>query len=67
LCFQFTPRQATSQAHVTEDPPSIERLQWEHIQRVLETNQGNISAAARELDMHRRSLQRKLQNRPVKR
>jgi two-component system response regulator RegA len=47
-------------------PPSLERLEWEHIQRVLNENDGNISATARALDMHRRTLQRKLQKRPVK-
>lgn len=40
---------------------SMERLEWEHIQRVLNENQGNISATARALNMHRRTLQRKLQ------
>jgi len=48
-------------------PPSVERLEWEHIQRVLQENDGNISATARALGMHRRTLQRKLQKRPVKR
>ncbi|MEQ9463048.1 MAG: response regulator [Haliea sp.] len=48
-------------------PPSLERLEWEHLQRVLNENQGNISATARALGMHRRTLQRKLQKRPVKR
>jgi two-component system response regulator RegA len=47
-------------------PPSLERLEWEHIQRVLNENNGNISATARALNMHRRTLQRKLQKRPVK-
>ena len=47
-------------------PPSVKRLQWEHIQRVLNANGGNISATARSLGMHRRTLQRKLQKRPVK-
>jgi two-component system response regulator RegA len=46
-------------------PPSVERLEWEHIQRVLSENQGNISATARALNMHRRTLQRKLAKRPV--
>jgi len=41
-------------------PPSIEELEWEHIQRVLAENDGNISATARALNMHRRTLQRKL-------
>jgi len=47
--------------------PSVERLEWEHIQKVLSANNGNISATARSLNMHRRTLQRKLQKRPVKR
>lgn len=52
-----------------ESPPSrmsLKRLEWEHIQRVLDEHDGNISAAARSLNMHRRTLQRKLQKRPVK-
>jgi two-component system, response regulator RegA len=52
---------------IADDPVSVERLQWEHIQRVLDDNQGNISATARSLGMHRRTLQRKLLKRPVKR
>ena len=44
---------------------SAERLEWEHIQQVLHSNQGNISATARQLNMHRRTLQRKLQKKPV--
>lgn len=50
-----------------EDPMSVKRLEWEHIQRVLSEHDGNVSAAARSLNMHRRTLQRKLQKRPVKR
>jgi two-component system response regulator RegA len=46
-------------------PPSVERLEWEHIQRVLQENNGNISATARALNMHRRTLQRKLAKAPV--
>ena len=48
-------------------PPSLDRMEWEHLQRVLNENQGNISATARALGMHRRTLQRKLQKRPVRR
>jgi len=48
-------------------PMSVRRLEWEHIQKILEQNQGNISATARQLNMHRRTLQRKLQKRPVSR
>ncbi len=47
-------------------PLSVERLEWEHIQKVLLANAGNVSATARALGMHRRTLQRKLQKRPVK-
>ncbi len=46
-------------------PPSVERVEWEHIQRVLQENNGNISATARALNMHRRTLQRKLAKAPV--
>jgi len=42
----------------------LARLEWEHIQQALSETQGNISAAARLLGMHRRSLQRKLAKRP---
>lgn len=44
---------------------SVERLEWEHLQRVLLEHQGNISATARALNMHRRTLQRKLFKRPA--
>lgn len=43
---------------------SAEQVQWEHIQQVLKVNDGNISATARQLSMHRRTLQRKLQKKP---
>jgi two-component system, response regulator RegA len=44
--------------------PSLARLEWEHLQRVLTDCNGNISEAARRLGMHRRSLQRKLGKTP---
>lgn len=50
----------------TYTPLSIDRLEWEHIQKILQENDGNISATARALGMHRRTLQRKLHKRPVK-
>jgi two-component system response regulator RegA len=43
---------------------SIDRLEWEHIQRTLIECDGNVSGAARRLGMHRRTLQRKLNTRP---
>jgi len=48
------------------DPLSVNRLEWEHIQRVLHEHDGNISSTARALKMHRRTLQRKLAKRPMK-
>lgn len=50
---------------VNDTPMSPERLEWEHIQQVLKTNQGNVSHTARQLNMHRRTLQRKLKKRPA--
>jgi two-component system response regulator RegA len=44
--------------------PSLARVEWEHIQRVLFDCEGNISLAARRLGLHRRSLQRKLAKLP---
>lgn len=49
------------------EPMSVRRLEWEHIQKILMDNDGNISETARQLKMHRRTLQRKLQKRPVAR
>lgn len=46
-------------------PMSVERVEWEHIQKVLKENDGNISATARSLGMYRRTLQRKLAKKPV--
>lgn len=50
----------------TAEPLSVERLEWEHIQTVLAQHEGNISATARALGMHRRTLQRKLNKKPSK-
>jgi two-component system response regulator RegA len=50
---------------VTARPMSVKRLTWEHVQRVLAEHQGNISATARALNMHRRTLQRMLAKKPV--
>lgn len=49
-----------------DEPMSVDRLEWEHIQKVLAEHEGNISATARALKMHRRTLQRKLLKRPVR-
>jgi two-component system response regulator RegA len=49
---------------VSPEPLSVARVEWEHIQKVLNENDGNISATARALKMHRRTLQRKLDKHP---
>lgn len=46
------------------DPPSLERVKWEHVSRVLADSGNNVSEAARKLKLHRRSLQRMLQKFP---
>ena len=58
---------ASGETAIPNDPISVDRLEWEHIQRILQEHDGNISATARALGMHRRTLQRKLQKRPVRR
>lgn len=50
---------------VIDEAMSPDRVEWEHIQQILAANDGNVSATARQLNMHRRTLQRKLQKRPV--
>lgn len=49
------------------DVPSVYRVEWEHIHRVLAEQNGNVSESARLLGIHRRTLQRKLQKHPVRR
>ena len=51
---------------ISENPLSVKRLEWEHLQKVLMQHDGNISSAARALNMHRRTLQRKLDKKPVR-
>jgi two-component system response regulator RegA len=48
-------------------PMSLDRVEWEHINRVLVECGGNVSEAARVLGIHRRSLQRKLAKYPARR
>jgi len=51
---------------LTERPTSFKSLEWERIHEVLVETDFNISATARRLGMHRRTLARKLEKRPVK-
>jgi two-component system response regulator RegA len=46
-----------------ENPMSADRVRWEHIQRVYESCDRNVSETARRLNMHRRTLQRILSKR----
>lgn len=55
---------AEAHPHVAESAPSLARVEYEHIQRILVECGGNISEAARRLGIHRRSLQRKLSKLP---
>jgi len=56
----------TGQPEPTAVPFSVGRMEWEYIQRILHEHEGNISATARVLRMHRRTLQRKLAKRPAR-
>ena len=59
--------ESAATAMVQSSVPSLARVEWEHIQRVLQDCTGNISQAARLLGIHRRSLQRKLEKYPPNR
>ncbi len=56
----FNLTEGNAEVSPASGPLSVDRLEWEHIQRVLAEHDGNISATARALNMHRRTLQRKL-------
>ncbi|MDH5391572.1 MAG: response regulator transcription factor [Gammaproteobacteria bacterium] len=62
----FGKKNGDDSVEASSNPMSVKRLEWEHLQKVLHEHNGNISAAARAMDMHRRTLQRKLQKKPVK-
>ena len=64
MAFERTAGDADVQ--ISAHPLSVGRLEWEYIQRVLNENKGNVSVTARALNMHRRTLQRKLTKYPVK-
>jgi len=62
----FDKKQGDTEVELASNPLTVDRLEWEHLQRVLAENDGNISATARSLNMHRRTLQRKLSKNPSK-
>lgn len=53
-----------SDVQISTNPLSVGRLEWEYIHRILAENNNNISVTARILNMHRRTLQRKLAKKP---
>jgi two-component system response regulator RegA len=59
----FDRAEGDAEAALAPNPLSVDRLEWEHIQRVFAQHEGNVSATARALNMHRRTLQRKLAKR----
>ena len=61
----FNGKVSSGAGQATYAVPSLARVEWEHIQRVLADCGGNLSQAARLLGIHRRSLQRKLSKDPV--
>jgi two-component system response regulator RegA len=62
----FTQHDPNVELQPAEQPLSVKRIQWEHMQKVLLECDGNISQTARQLKMHRRTLQRMLAKRPVR-
>ena len=69
ICAALLPSEEGNEALSQEGVgvPSLARVEWEHINRILSEVGGNISKAARLLGIHRRSLQRKLSKFPSRR
>ncbi len=61
--FNVLTRKPDEKAELPENPMSADRVRWEHIQRVYEMCDRNVSETARRLNMHRRTLQRILAKR----
>ena len=66
ILMAFYHDEGNAHINLQTQPMSAKRMEWEHLQKVLHDNNGNISAAARAMGMHRRTLQRKLTKKPVK-
>tara|TARA_R110002074_G_scaffold57232_1_gene140834 strand:- start:13458 stop:13997 length:540 start_codon:yes stop_codon:yes gene_type:complete len=62
----FSQTTADSDVAPAAKPLSVKRVEWEHVQKVLLECDDNVSEAARRLNMHRRTLQRKLSKRPTR-
>lgn len=66
ILYALERNETDEEMDISSQPMSVSRLEWEHIQKVLNEHNGNVSATARALDMHRRTLQRKLAKHPVR-
>ena len=64
--FKALTQRKGEKTEVPENPMSADRVRWEHIQRVYEMCERNVSETARRLNMHRRTLQRILAKRAPK-
>jgi two-component system response regulator RegA len=64
--FSALVQRSGERAELPENPMSADRVRWEHIQRVYEMCERNVSETARRLNMHRRTLQRILAKRAPK-
>ena len=64
--FNAMTQRKGEKTEVPENPMSADRVRWEHIQRVYEMCERNVSETARRLNMHRRTLQRILAKRAPK-
>lgn len=60
----FDRTEGDAEAEAIDEPMRVDAVEWEYINRVLTEQDGNISATARALGMHRRTLQRKLARPP---
>ncbi|AXS38826.1 ActR/PrrA/RegA family redox response regulator transcription factor [Breoghania sp. L-A4] len=61
--FAALTQKPDEKAELPENPMSADRVRWEHIQRIYELCDRNVSETARRLNMHRRTLQRILAKR----
>lgn len=64
--FNALTQRAGEKSELPENPMSADRVRWEHIQRIYEMCERNVSETARRLNMHRRTLQRILAKRAPK-
>jgi len=61
---RFIKRKSTEQRIAVRVEPSLAKVEWDYIQRILHDCGGNVTRTARRLRLHRRTLQRKLSKLP---